>query len=227
MGFTYDKYIPRARFDDYDQRKRELVLLKAIVLEKGDIEKYGKFMSPFEDPGYFSDIFTEQEYISDCAARKENAAYHFTYDNKGFTAKINLPDDNLVFFSVPYEKGWSATVNGKKVEIVNVNVGFMAVPCPAGGDVTIRFDYMTPGLITGGYISLAALAVFLVYLLISAVVAGHRKKKIDGSPAVPAVLSGEKAEESPDFEFDLYSFYPKTEPKDELPENPSEPDGGV
>ena len=226
MGFTYDKYIPRARFDDYDQRKRELVLLKAIVLEKGDIEKYGKFMSPFEDPGYFSDIFTEQEYISDCAARKENAAYHFTYDNKGFTAKINLPDDNLVFFSVPYEKGWSATVNGKKVEIVNVNVGFMAVPCPAG-DVTIRFDYMTPGLITGGYISLAALAVFLVYLLISAVVAGHRKKKIDGSPAVPAVLSGEKAEESPDFEFDLYSFYPKTEPKDELPENPSEPDGGV
>ncbi len=63
-----------------------------------------------------------------------------------------------MFFSVPYDKGWSATVNNNSVEIIKANNGFMAVPIPEGGSI-IRFDYKTPGATMGIVIPLSAIGV--------------------------------------------------------------------
>ena len=71
-----------------------------------------------------------------------------------------------MFFSVPYDKGFSATVNGEAVDIEVVDNGLMAVLCPAGQDVEIRFDYMTPGLITGILITFLGAALLIAYVLI-------------------------------------------------------------
>ena len=43
----------------------------------------------------------------------------------GFTASITLDRDNLVFFSVPYDEGFSALVNGEEVEVLNVDGGLI------------------------------------------------------------------------------------------------------
>lgn len=69
-----------------------------------------------------------------------------------------------MFFSVPYDDGWTATVNGEPVEVEQVNVGFMAVKAPAGENV-IRFEYHTPGLTEGSVISGVALIGFAGYVL--------------------------------------------------------------
>ncbi|HPU58194.1 MAG TPA: YfhO family protein, partial [Candidatus Avimonas sp.] len=209
MGFTYDSYMTKTEYDSLEQSERERVLLKAIVVEDKDAEKYGKYLKHYEYEGLYS-YNPEEEYFSDCLARKETAAYSFSYDNRGFTARINLPSDNLVFFSVPYESGWSATVNGKEAEIVKVNVGFMAVLCPAG-DVTIRFNYMTPGLMAGAMISIAALIVFALYLAIVILLNRRRAKLKETVFSIPDALTGEKADQNSDLDFDLYSLYPKTE----------------
>ena len=70
-----------------------------------------------------------------------------------------------MFFSVPFDEGWTATVNGKEAEIEKVNVGFMAVKVPEGAS-TIRFDYATPGLKAGIVISGGSLAILLIYILL-------------------------------------------------------------
>ena len=67
---------------------------------------------------------------------------------------------------MPYEDGWSASVNGEPAEVIKTNVGFMAVRCPAGEAVTIRFDYMTPGLIPGLLITCGAALLFVLYLML-------------------------------------------------------------
>ena len=72
----------------------------------------------------------------------------FTRDNRGFTATITLEKENYVFFSVPYDEGWTATVNGKSADVEEVDNGFMAVAAEAG-DNTIAFHYTTPGLHAG------------------------------------------------------------------------------
>ena len=86
-------------------------------------------------------------------------------DSRGFTSEIDLNRENLVFYSIPYDEGWSATVDGEPAQIEKVNVGFMAVRVPEG-EHTIRFDYNTPGLSTGNWVTFSCAGNALLYLLI-------------------------------------------------------------
>lgn len=54
--------------------------------------------------------YTREAYFADCLARKAEPASSFVTDNRGFTATIQVEEDTPVFFSVPYEDGWTATV---------------------------------------------------------------------------------------------------------------------
>ncbi len=161
MGFTYDYYVDQDTFEEYEEKSRDQLMLKALYLDEDGIEKYGDLLE--ELPESELPALTEEDYISNCLDRRESAGYEFSYDNHSFTSKIKLQKENLVFFSVPYEKGWSATVNGKPAEIIKSNVGFMSVAAPAG-DNEIVFTYHTPGLKAGILISLIALAFFFLYL---------------------------------------------------------------
>ena len=198
MGFTYEGYITRSEYEAIDLTDRHLALLKAIVVEDGDEDKIATTL-PHLDTANME--FTEEQYAADCAKRAEITATIFTPDATGFTANITLPSDNLVFFSVPYESGWSATVNGEKTEILQTNVGFMAVKCDVGDNVTIRFDYTTPGLTAGAYISAGALLLLAVYWLVCFL----RKDKTTEPPAeVPLLPPSRKPEPGG---FDLYAIY--------------------
>lgn len=178
MGFTYDQYLPRSEYDAMSESQRELSLLKAIVLEDEDIAAVEGILPAMDR---YSESYTETAYFEDCADRRTQTASSFVRDNRGFTATISLEEENLVFFSVPYEEGWSATVNGQEAEILKAGVGFMAVLCPAGTDVLIRFDYMTPGLLTGLLITLIAVVLFAAYLLLMRLFDRHMAKKLSVS----------------------------------------------
>ena len=67
---------------------------------------------------------------------------------------------------MPWEGGWSATVNGQPAQIVKVNVGFMAVEVPAG-TAEIRFDYRTPGFTAGAAVTAVGFAGLGVYVWVS------------------------------------------------------------
>ena len=83
--------------------------------------------------------------------------------------------DTLMFFSIPYSSGWSATINGAPVEIEKADFGFMAVRVPARTDSLIRFTYETPGLKTGVLLSFGALAAFAVYLAVVIIIRKIRR----------------------------------------------------
>mgnify|MGYP003296958065 CR=1 FL=1 len=120
---------------------------------------------------------TDESMKSDCNLLKNTAAYYFKTDKYGFTAKVSRQKDSLVFFSVPYDKGWKATVNGKAAEIEKVNVGFMAVKV-GNGESEIRFAYETPGLEIGAVITVLFVLILLFYLLIAAVyLKKHRREE--------------------------------------------------
>ena len=92
----------------------------------------------------------------------------FKYSNTGFSAVADLSDtkdDKLMFFSVPFEKGWSAEVNGESADIEKSSIGFMAVRVKGGQLNEISFTYKTPGLGAGMIISAAAVAAFIIYMI--------------------------------------------------------------
>lgn len=208
MGFTYDGYVLRSEYEDLSEYARLMVMLKALVLEDEDAAN-----SSLPHLDVHEMWFDEESYRKDCADRSAGAAHTFTVDNNGFTSVITTDQAQPVFFSVPYESGWTATVNGKPADILQVNVGFMAVECPAGTDVTIRFTYRTPGLKYGAFISIGALLLLVVYLLCNL----RHNRRLRPQPPVtdpalpPAVDDEAPVEASPgvesDTDFDLYKLY--------------------
>ncbi len=164
MGVAYDSYIDTESLNKLTALGKERTMLQALGLDQEQIAKYGDILTELaESDRYGQD---EEAYLQLCSEIAANRTCKtFTYDSYGFEAEITLEKPALVFFSVPYESGWSATVNGGSMDVERVSYGFMAVRCEAG-DNQIAFHYETPGLKTGILISLCAFGALLLYLLI-------------------------------------------------------------
>ena len=104
-------------------------------------------------------------FASDVEDRQSECSYHFEQTKDGFVSDIVLEKPNLVFYSVPYDEGFTAYVNGEESEIHKVNSGLCAVYAPAG-DNEIVFRYETPHLKTGIILNLCGLAVYAVYIIL-------------------------------------------------------------
>lgn len=160
MGFTYDYYITEESYETTVKNTRANLLMRALVLSEEDAEAYGKYLDKLPD-AKLDDLWYDT-YVSDCADRRASACSTFQMTNSGFHAEITLKKDNLVFFSVPYDDGFTACVNGKEADIVRVDEGLMAVLAPAGEN-TIDFVYQADGYSLASKVSLAALAAFVLY----------------------------------------------------------------
>ncbi len=176
MGFSYDYYLSRTAYNAMSEDKREQAMMRAIVLEDEDVERLTEMMPSLTELPDDERVFTESTYLDDCEDRAATSCDSFTYTQSGFIAERNTSREELVFFSVPWESGWSATVNGEPADIYRVNVGFMAVMVPAGEKVVIEFTYHTPGLTLGILITLLSLAVLIVYLVLLRHFRGRRKE---------------------------------------------------
>lgn len=107
---------------------RSNMLMRAVALTGEQITKYGYLME--EATTADTANLTYEAYVQDAAARRATASTSFSADGTGFTAEITLEKDNLVFFSVPYDEGFTATVNGVEAEIERVDGG-PGAPCCA------------------------------------------------------------------------------------------------
>ena len=172
-GFSYDYYMTEEFCDSYTNINKADLMLKALLLTDEQIAKYSHLFTNIEYfEGNTDDVeagrtlyFDYDSYAYDCLKLRETSATYFETDKNGFTAKVTRDRENLVFFSIPYDEGWSATVNGKPCQIEKVNKGFMAVLVPEG-ESEIRFNYQTPGLKIGLLITLGSAIVLLVYLIV-------------------------------------------------------------
>lgn len=160
MGFTYDYYITEESYETTVKNTRANLLMRALVLSEEDAETYGKYLEKLPE-AKLDDLWYDT-YVSDCADRRASACSSFRMTNSGFHAEITLKKDDLVFFSVPYDDGFTAYVNGEETDVIRVDEGLMAVLAPAGEN-TIDFVYQADGYSLASKVSLAALAAFALY----------------------------------------------------------------
>ncbi|MBP5165205.1 MAG: YfhO family protein, partial [Lachnospiraceae bacterium] len=105
---------------------------------------------------------TDTEFKSQCERRAESACTSFSYDPDGYTARISMSRKNLVFFSIPYDKGFKAYVDGEETIIEKVDFGFMAVPV-SSGEHEIRLEYRPYGF---GYAIICTICGLVITLLL-------------------------------------------------------------
>ena len=176
MGFTYDYYVTEATYEASVKTLRSNLLLRALVLEDEDVEKYSSYLT--ELPDALLDDLHYDSYTQDCADRRAHSCSVFQMNNAGFHAEITLEKPNLVFFSVPYDDGFTAYVNGEKTDILRVDEGLMAVLCPAGAS-SIDFVYQADGLSASRVVTAVAIPVWVVYVAYFV----RRKRRGTGTPA--------------------------------------------
>ena len=176
MGFTYDYYVTKTTYEASVKTLRSNLLLRALVLEDEDVKAYGQYLT--ELPDAMLDDLHYDSYTQDCADRRAHSCSVFQMNNAGFHAEITLEKQNLVFFSVPYDDGFTAYVNGEKTDILRVDEGLMAVLCPAGAS-SIDFVYQAAGLSASRVVTAVAIPVWVVYVAYFV----HRKRRSTGAPA--------------------------------------------
>ena len=124
----------------------------------------GNSQVSFESPTFYRlDTKTFTEAIQKI---KEQPVTVSTSKNKVF-ATYDVKQDTSIFFTIPYDKGWSAYQDGKKIEIKQAQTGFMKVDVPKGKG-TITLSFIPNGFITGAICSFTSLLLFGTY--------NHRRK---------------------------------------------------
>ena len=167
VGFTFDRFMTEDTYAlllDRDKTAADRTLVRDLILDDEAAAKYGSLFSG-QDTDIDEECLSSDSYYSECRKRASTACTSFTTSKSGFTAEATLDRENLVFFSFPFEKGWSARVDGKEAEIVKADFGLMAV-CVPEGTHTITFTYLPYGLHAGILVSLAALVILLAYFLL-------------------------------------------------------------
>ena len=165
MGFTYDYYITESEWEDLDPEDHDYDLSRVLIISDDDALKYGDslIMTELTAEDLLNDEMNYYRFEKECDNRKDTSCSSFVTDTYGFSATTSILKDNtLVFFSVPFTKGFSCTVDGKETEIVRADYGLMAIPV-SGGVHEIRVTYTPEGFKNGGILSLIALIILLVY----------------------------------------------------------------
>ena len=124
----------------------------------------GNSQVSFESPTFYRlDTQTLTEAIQKI---KEQPVTVSTSKNKVF-ATYDVQQDTSIFFTIPYDKGWSAYQDGKKIEIKQAQTGFMKVDIPKGKG-TITLSFIPNGFVVGAICSFTSLLLFGIY--------NHRRK---------------------------------------------------
>lgn len=119
----------------------------------------GNSQVSFESPTFYRlDTQTLTEAIQKI---KEQPVTVSTSKNKVF-ATYDVQQDTSIFFTIPYDKGWSAYQDDKKIEIKQAQTGFMKVDVP-NGKGTITLSFIPNGFITGAICSFTSLLLFGIY----------------------------------------------------------------
>ncbi len=109
-----------------------------------------------------------------------DGSYHAEKNSSAsFSGQVTAGENERLFFSLPYDKGWTVYIDGQKAETESIFNTFLSVKIPAGTH-TVELSFIPPGLIAGGIISgisAGALAGYLVLLYRKDKNSGERRER--------------------------------------------------
>lgn len=150
IGSSYDYYIRESVFERIPPRLRAVAMLKCIVVPDEKVKTVSSLLTEYD--GIQAGELREGKREEFVRERYRQASTQFHKRQTGFEAVIETDREKYAFFSVPFDRGFRAYVNGKEVEILKTN-GMMAVPLEAGRN-EIRFRYRDIPLLLGALCTL-------------------------------------------------------------------------
>jgi hypothetical protein len=146
LGFCYDTYIPTSAFARLAPGLKDQAIVKAVVVDDKDVERLTTLQSL--QPNSLIESYGIEQYDADTRARRQDTLSTRAHSQNRISGTITLTQKKLMFLSIPFDRGWSARVDGKKAELLRLNVGFMGLLLEPGNH-TIDLEFDPPYLAAG------------------------------------------------------------------------------
>ena len=166
-------------FYDGTQVENAQISVDGVNVKSGDIDGY---MLPIGKAAAGSEVKvtfelkgeTEDGYVRLSAADFDQQAYGdlkkivatraFSvdrYSDRLIEGSVNAAQDQTLFFSIPYDKGWKVTIDGKEAKTHKIGDAFLGVNISSGKH-KVSLKYTPPGFTVGWKITVLSAAIFLI-----------------------------------------------------------------
>jgi len=125
------------------------------------------------NPEYFQSL-DQKAFLQSLHQFRDNSL-NITSDLSHDTVRgiVKVAEDSPMLFSIPYDNGWSAQVDGKKVKLHKVVDNLMAINLKSGQHKVV-LNYQVPGLKIGWIVSAVSFLFFMGFNYLN-----FKKKKIE------------------------------------------------
>ncbi|MDO4754130.1 MAG: YfhO family protein [Bacillota bacterium] len=205
-------------------RKENYEVRRGVIVPTGKMKAGGSVDIELElDKGYqknFDLVIVKAEFDAFEEAFHRINAHPFEiikFEDRRIEGKITAPEKGYAFISIPYERGWSAKVNGTLVSVTGLKNAMILVPVNKGLN-RIELSYFPEGLRGGLMISgFALLSVIIIVVFGSKLSIGYTPKK----KASDTERGGENASDIPSENSSESSAESSTESSAETPSKSS------
>ncbi len=164
LGFTYDTYITESDFSTLSPLQKDVALLRGFVIRNEQRTKFEGFR-----PVNIADTgkgYTFGDLGRDVQTLRQDTLMISEHGQNVIKGTIHLDKQKMLFFSIPYDKGWSARVDGKKAPLELVNIGFTGLLLDKGTH-SVELEYQPPYLAAGAVVSVISLLIYGVLVFLS------------------------------------------------------------
>ena len=163
IGMRPSRYVLASEFEALSSEGKRYVFLQAVVLEDGQQELAASSgMVPF-DLSRLPSVFGDIQYLAAAREREQMGISGIVFEDNSFSHVISTDAPQLLVYFIPYERGWAAYLNDKRIPLHPLNQGFMGIEVPEGDHQSVVLRFRTPGLTTSAVISISMLLFVIGY----------------------------------------------------------------
>ena len=155
-SYNNTQNVDREYILDIGRHKKGEVISEDITISSGD--------SGYID--FYAYGFDETEFQRGYDRLKADSLQVESFTDTKISGTIDVSDNGILYTSIPYDEGWTVTVDGKEIDkkdLLAIGDALLAIRID-GGSHTIELSYTPKGMFIGIGISVFALAVVILLL---------------------------------------------------------------
>ena len=140
VAYTYDKELVKDDNLEVQQINEQLEL--KLVLEKNDTIEITYPSTEDIENTLTVYYFDEEEFIKKYQLLKDHQITYSLYKESIIEGTINVAEEQIIFTSIPYDKNWKITIDGKEANKVLILNSLLGIECKPGTH-KIKLEYKT------------------------------------------------------------------------------------
>ncbi len=181
LGFAYDRFISKRDFNTLSPRRKQVALYQAFILNDTIYKDCSKEL-PSVSLKSIPRTYPQTELTEAINRLRKDTLAISKFSSNRIKGTISLNEKKMLFLSIPYSPGWTAVVDGKKQQLLRINIGFLGLLLDKG-EHRVELSFTPPLFYSGLMISIVSILLFIALIIL------QRRRKL--------FQTGSQEEESP------------------------------